>query len=124
MEWTLILLSLSSSKAALLFFPNSILSSATRTEIGFALFFLIMLIDSSMDEPEEITSSTISPSPERGLPINEPESPCFFSSLRLEEKGLSTENRLFNCKDIEEAKVIPLYAGPNIKSKFNSLCCM
>ena len=51
-------------------------------------------------------------------------SPCFFSSLRLEEKGLSTENRLFNCKDIDEAKVIPLYAGPNIKSKFNSLCCM
>ena len=25
---------------------------------------------------------------------------------------------------IDEAKVIPLYAGPNIKSKFNSLCCI
>ena len=82
MEWTVMLLSLSSSKAALLFFPNSILSSATKTEVGFALFLLIMLIDSSIDEPEEITSSTISPFPERGLPINEPGSPCFFSSLR------------------------------------------
>ena len=74
----------------------------------------MIVIASLIDEPEEITSSTIRPFPDKGLPIRVPTSPCVFL-FSIRRKGLSIEKILSNCKDIEDASVMPLYAGPNTK---------
>ena len=73
---------------------------------------------SVIDLPDDITSSTIIAVPLGWQPTNIPDSPWVLASLRLWQKGLLTELSKYNVWLIDEARVIPLYAGPKIKSYF------
>ena len=84
-ECTGILYLFSISIDARSFNPISIRSKHTRTLLGFALFFSNNSIESIIDLPEEITSSTISASPFGWKPRNIPVSPWSFASFLLEE---------------------------------------